>query len=222
MTHLEEELLSIKNAVLEMTELTKLQISKSIDALLNHDPDLATEIIHHENRVNAMELSIDRDCENALALYTPVAVDLRYILAILKVNSHIERAADHASATAKYVLDLKSPLSKELVDATRIVEMSEAAVAIIEDVYNVLDSEDTSMARAIFKKDSILNEINRASSEIIKTYSKNNPDHIEQALHLFSVIKKLERIGDLAKNIAEEIIFYIEAKVLRHKKKKSN
>ena len=67
-----------------------------------------------------------------------------------------------------------------------------------------------------------MDNCNNSSSEIIKTYSKNNPDHIEQALHLFSVIKKLERIGDLAKNIAEEIIFYIEAKVLRHKKKKSN
>ncbi len=220
MTHLDSELEQIKQQVIEMMDLVKNQLAKGKEAVLTFDKDLVHEINANENRVNAMELNIDRDVENALALYSPVAVDLRFVMASFKISADLERLGDNAVGIAKYIHNVDAQLSQENLKKIRFTEMYENALSILDDVFDAFEKEDTKLARKVFAKDAVLNEINSNAANVAIELIKKNPDKIQNYLYLLSIIRKLERVGDLAKNIAEELIFYIEAKVLKHRKKK--
>ncbi|HUR29776.1 MAG TPA: phosphate signaling complex protein PhoU [Saprospiraceae bacterium] len=220
MTHLEEEIHSLKAAITEMWEMVISQLHKTREALLEFDKDLAREVVVAEKRVNSLELKIDRDCENIFALFNPVAVDLRTVLAVLKINNNLERSGDIAEGIAKYIIFAERPFDKEIVEKTDILRMYEESTGILEDVLRAFETEDTRLARSVFKRDEIVDEINNNATAIVAEYLRSNPEKIEQGLYIISMIRKLERIGDHCKNMAEEIIFNIEAKVLKHKGKK--
>ncbi len=216
MTHLDKEIQLLKSDTIEMWELVQSQINKSKNALVNFDKDLAREIIANEKRVNAFELKIDRDCENIFALFNPVAIDLRFVLAVLKINSNLERIGDIAEGIARFVVDIETSPDIEFLSKIRVIEMFETASSMLSDVERAFENEDTKLARTLFKKDELLDTINNNANCGIAEYIKTNPDQIRESLHVLSVIRKLERVGDQSKNIAEEIIFYVEAKVLKH------
>lgn len=220
MTTLQLELEKLHNSVIEMAELGINQLKKSKEAFLNTDKDIAQEVIHNEKRMNALELSIDRDCENIFALLNPVAIDLRFVISVLKINSDLERIGDYADSIADYVVDFDIKLNKDLIKALKVGEMFDRSIAIVEDVKNAFETGDTKLARTVFKKDVELNAINKDASKIITDFVKQNPSLVRHSLFMFSVIRKLERVGDHAKNIAEDLIFYQEAEVLKHKKLK--
>ncbi len=216
--NIEEEVQQLKEAINDMAELTISQMKKAKDAYLANDSELAQEIIHNEKRVNAIELSIDRDCENIFALLNPVASDLRFVISALKINSDLERIGDYADGIADYVVDLTEKLDPSLVKETKIEEMFNIAISMLEDIAIALREDNVKLARKVYQKDSELNKININASKIITEYINNNPKTVRQSLFMFSVIRKIERTGDHIKNIAEDLIFYVEAKVLRHKK----
>ena len=118
---------------------------------------------------------------------------------------------------AQFVLNINNPPDKELLDKTRVLEMFELANAILSDVTCAFDKEDTSIARNVFLKDEQMDEINLSANKAVADFITAHPDKVNQSLYMLSTIRKLERSGDQSKNIAEEIIFYIEAKVLKHK-----
>ncbi|MDX1672066.1 MAG: phosphate signaling complex protein PhoU [Balneolaceae bacterium] len=220
MTHLDKEIQLLKDDMLELMFLVKTQLEKCKKAFTDFDLEIAEEVTSNEKRVDSMELKIDRDCENIFALFNPVAVDLRFVMATFKVNSDLERLGDHANSIAKYILDFGEPIEDEAVESMRIEEMFEISIQMLNNVFNAFIKEDTELARKVFSKDKVLNEINREASEKTRELIEKNPEHITNYLYLFSIIRKLERVGDLTKNVAEELIFYIEAKVLKHKKVK--
>lgn len=225
MPNLDTEIGLLNDDLLELMYLVKTQLEKGREAFMNFDEELAHEITANEKRVDALELKIDRDCENILALFNPVAVDLRFVIASFKINSDLERLGDHANSIAKYILDFGGPIDEEAIKELRIDEMYDTAILMLSNIFNSFIAEDTKLARKVFAKDEILNKINREASEATAKLIKRDDDNIKEYLYLFSIIRKLERVGDLTKNAAEEIIFYIEAKVLKHKKdktKKSN
>jgi phosphate transport system protein len=219
MTQLETEIQLLKEEVKNMWGLVLSQLLKARTALLEFDKDLAREVILKEKRVNGSELKIDRDCENMFALYSPVAIDLRFLLAVLKINSNLERIGDIAEGIAKYVLSADVAFTPELIKATRLQDMYNEAMIMLEDTQHAFEKEDTVLARGVFKKDEFLDEINKSVNELIMAYLQDFPKELDQALYTLSIIRKLERVGDQAKNIAEEIIFYLEAKVLKHSNK---
>lgn len=221
MTHLEIELARLKQSILEMMHITKAQLERAKLAFLEKDNALATEIIHNEKRVNAMELSIDRDCENIFALFQPVATNLRFVISVLKINSDLERIADYAEGLAKYVLDLEQPIHKSSLEQTKMPEMFDITISMLSDIAVALNNEDTSLARKVYMKDAELNTINSNASRIIKDLIAQDKDAIRRHLFLFSAVRKLERVGDHIKNIAEDTIFFIEAEILKHRTKKS-
>jgi phosphate transport system protein len=218
MAHLDDELIHLKNETLEMWTLVHSQLKKALEALVKLDQDLAREVILTEKRVNAYELKIDRDCENIFALFTPVAVDLRYVLAVYTINNNLERIGDLADGIARFVVETENPFDGPLLDNTQLLLMYEEAVEMVGILRTAFEMEDSKLARSIFKQDEILDEINLKANKIIAKYIRSNIDNTEQGLYALSIIRKLERVGDQCKNIAEEIIFYIEAKVLKHKK----
>jgi len=221
MTHLDTEIKLLKDNVLELMFLVKNQLEKGQKALDNFDEELAHEIMANEKRVDSLELTIDRDCENILALFNPVAVDLRFVMASFKINSDLERIGDHTNSIAKYILDFGKQIDDETIDKMRIDEMYETSIKMMSNVFNAFITEDTKLARKVFKLDKTLNEINRSVSEVTAKLIRENVDQTHNYLYLFSIIRKLERVGDLTKNIAEDLIFYIEAKVLKHQKMKT-
>jgi phosphate transport system protein len=220
MSNLDTQLEALKDQVVGMMQLVRTQLANANEAFLKHDESLALEVIHYENRVNAMELSIDKECEKIFALYKPVAVDLRFVIATLKVNTQLERIGDHAKAIAKYTVEMEKPFDKKLLKRLRYSEMIETVLSMIDDAIHAFNFENTKLARWIFGKDATINAITAESFKLITELIKENPEKVERLLMIFSTIRKLERVGDLVKNIAEETVFYTEAKVLKHKKKK--
>lgn len=216
MSHLDIELQQLKSETMKMWLLVNLQLAKGKESLLKLDKDLAREVILSERRVNAYELKLDRDCENIFALFNPVAIDLRFVLAVLKINYNLERIGDIADGICRYVTEASTPFDKELLELTRIDEMFQMSIEMLDNVKSSFDNEDTKLARSVFQKDDLLDEINANADVAIEKYIKLNPDKVRQSLHIVSTIRKLERTGDQVKNVAEEIIFFIEAKVLKH------
>ena len=220
MTQIEIELQQLKDEVRKMWELVNSQLVKSRQALLGFDKDLAREIVAKEKRVNGTELKIDTDCENLFALYTPVAIDLRFVLAVLKINSNLERIGDIAEGIAKHIIYAEQNFKPEMLKETKLLEMYQVSIDMLNDSLISFETEDTLLARTIFTKDDILDDINSDANDNLKRYLKTFPEDIDDALYALSIIRKLERVGDQAKNISEEIIFYLEAKVLKHSMKK--
>jgi phosphate transport system protein len=219
MAQIETELQALKAEAINMWTLVNSQLGKARQAFLTFDKDLAREVVTKEKRVNGSELKIDRDCENIFALFCPVAIDLRFLLAVLKINSNLERIGDIAEGIAKYIIDADGPFTDELLKITRILPMYEEAVNMLVDTQDAFEKEDTILARSVFKKDDFLDDVNKSSHKVLEKHLKEHPEDSSQALWILSIIRKLERVGDQSKNIAEEIIFYLEAKVLKHKGK---
>ncbi|MFT3740534.1 MAG: phosphate signaling complex protein PhoU [Breznakibacter sp.] len=213
---LEKELKILRQNIIEMTLLVTSQIEKACEAFDTANKNLALEVIANERRINAYELKMDADCENMLALYTPVAADLRFVMASYNIASTLERIADNAAGIARYVLEMDSPIAPKAQELIRFKEMETTVMEMMEDALDAFEEETPGKAYNIPNRDLVLNEINIKSSDIMVYLIKENPDDIKKLLFLFSTIKKMERIGDLIKNIAEETIFYIEAKVIKH------
>ena len=222
MTHLQEELKYLRENLSEMAKLVGGQIEKSYHALRDKDIDLANEVIVNEKRVNASELKIDKDCEHIFALLNPVAHDMRFVFATLKINADLERIGDYAEGIAKLALMTNMTYDNSLLEKLELNKMYDTARNMMKDVTKAYCEDDSKLARSIFTKDIILNDINHKSTERVAEYCKENLDKIPPALYLLSIVRKMERVGDHLTNIAEEVIFYKEAKVMRHWKKRDD
>lgn len=210
----------INTVCFDMLNLCQTQLEKATQALLTNDSDLAEEVMHTENHVNALNIRIDRDCERFLALYNPVAIDLRFITSIKNINSELERIGDHAYGISKYVSKREKEIPKHLFEAVQFSDLCALIYEMLNYITEAYDTKNVKIARKVFKKDKKVNKIDdhvfiNIEAEIIK-----DNGIIAEALLLSSVVKKLERVGDLIKNIAEDIIFYVDAEVIKHQKKK--
>ena len=218
MNTIDSEILDLKKELLKMFFLVESQWEKGATAILNYDQDMAEEISSSENRINAQELKIDSDCENIIALHSPVAVDLRFILSSYKINHSLEHIADIAQSIAKYVADSDLAYNQEIINQTKVNEMLETFNSMMDCLIDAFENEDPKIARKVFKKDKVLNKINAEAHKIIVD-NMNSYDN-GMLLFLLSSIRKIERAGDSLKKIGEEIIYHLEAKVLNHKKNK--
>ena len=219
MIHLDNELKRIRAKVSEMWELVEFQVKCGHEAIVKGDKVLAEKIIKRGKKVNEYDIKIDQRCENLLALFNPLAVDLRLILATLKINSNLERIGDTAEGIAGLILDTATPIEPELLAQSRVLEMYESALQMLAEIKTAYLENDTRLAKAVMKKDKVLNKINRHTDAVTVTYIIKHPDNIDQSLKMAGIIRKLERIGDHITNIAEEMVFYVDAKVLKHKPK---
>ena len=217
MAQIETALNQIRSEVFNMWTLAESQLGKAKAALFHFDQDLAREVKAIEKRVNATELKIDRDCEHLLALHAPVAVDLRFILAILKINTSLERVGDTADSIAKYILHQSQPFPQNLLEQSGLADMFDQAIALLNCAREAFGFENTRLARTIFHQDEVLNDMNARALPFAVNYIQENPTETESVLNVISIIRRLERVGDHTKNIAEETIFYVEARVLKHK-----
>lgn len=215
---IEEELMVIRKEILDMWDLVYDQMKTACEAVPAADKKLAWNVVLREKRVNASELKIDCDVEDFLGLYSPVAVDLRFALAMQKMNNDLERIGDFAESIARFIIkneEEKTP-DPELLKKLRFNEMVEQVLSMLETARKALVDEDMELANTLFAKDNIVDEINGNVSKILADYIHEKPEEAEFCLNFKSVFLKLERTGDHTTNLDEEIIFYIDAKVLKH------
>lgn len=215
----ESEIHALKENLLDMIGMVEQQLSRCQEVIQKKDVELADKIIEKEKRVNAQELAIDKDCENIIALHNPMATDLRFVLATIKISNDLERIADNATSLAKFLKKQIKDINTELLKQFDIEKMLEVCVVMLKDMHEALKKEDTRLARKVFSKDEALNVINKRSVKTATALLKEFPDDHATILRLFSIVRNLERVGDLTKNIGEEIVFHIEARILKHQKK---
>lgn len=214
---IESELELLKKEVNEMWTLVYNQLDRSGEAVLTFDKELAGQVRVRERRVNAFELKIDSDIEDVIALYSPVGIDLRFVLAMLKINSNLERLGDFAEGIVRFVIDSDEPvLDSGLLKRLRLEEMVAEVLSMLEVSKRALNEESMELAATVFAKDNLVDEINAQVTNVLSGYIKEHPESLLTCLNLVSVFRKLERAGDHITNIAEEIVFYIDAKVLKH------
>lgn len=221
---IDQEIASLKNSISEMWALVHQQLYNAGEAMLTGDKELAYKVISRERRVNAFELKIDSDCEDIIALYAPVAVDLRFVLAMYKINTNLERLGDFAESIARFAGNLPEgePIDPELVKGTRVEDMLQELLSMLTLSQEAFQKESSEIASRIFLKDNLVDEINHNSTKTIAKYIEKHPGSALVGLYMAGVIRKMERFGDHCTNIAEELIFYLDAKVMKHMGKTEN
>jgi phosphate transport system protein len=221
MKHTEKELQALKEEVSQMWKLVLSQLEKAKQSFLTSDIEVAREIVSREKRVDAFELKIDSDCENYIALYSPVAVDLRLVLSLIKISITLERIGDFAESIARHVIDDNcSQLSPQIIEELQVEKIFDTLITMLSDSFVALESENTRISGKIMSKDSEIDTLYRNSLDILTHYLHGNSADIHCGLKMILLIRKLERIGDHCSNIVEEIVFYVDAKVLKHAGKK--
>jgi phosphate transport system protein len=217
MKHTEKELLELKDEVGQMWKLVLSQLEKVKQAWLESDICLAREVASREKRVNSFELKIDSDCENFIALYSPVAVDLRLVLSIIKISITLERIGDFADGIAKHIIRENGVHADDrLKTDLRIEQMFDAVIGMLSESFSALDSENTRLSGKILAGDEIVDEIYHNAISVISEAVVEGRITAEQGIKTMLVVRKIERAGDHCSNIVEEIVFYIDAKVLKH------
>ena len=217
MKHTEREMMMMREQVNEMWKLVISQLEKAKQAFFNNDTDIAREVISREKRVNAFELKIDSDCENYIALYSPVAIDLRLSLSLIKISNTLERIGDFAAGIARHITDGDcNDTEDSLIEELQIEKMFDTLLGMLSDGFVALESENTKISGKIIGKDEEVDEIYHNSLCVLSQYIEKHPSFSHCGLKIYLLIRKLERIGDHCSNIVEEIVFYVDAKVLKH------
>ncbi|MDD2611359.1 MAG: phosphate signaling complex protein PhoU [Bacteroidales bacterium] len=217
----EAEMEQLRKDTLEMWKLVYNQMQQAGEAVLTLNKDMARQVILRERRVNAFELKIDRDVEDVIALYNPVAVQLRFTLAIMRINSNLERIGDFADGMAHFVVEFKEPvLDPDLVRKLQLSEMIDQVLLMFQTLFDALEKENADLAVHVFEMDQLVDEIYHGCYQRLKAFILEDPEaNALNALQLVGIFRKLERVGDHCTNLAEEIVFFLDAKVLKHQGK---
>jgi len=213
--HLDEELKELHKDILRMAVFAQESIFKSVESLKNRDQVLAQAVIDNDNIIDDLELAIDEKCIDLIALYQPMAGDLRYITTGMKINAELERIADIALDIAQRSLELmKKPLLKPLVD---IPKLSQVAQEMVHNAIDAFVKRDAQLARQVVLADSEADRLkNLVQEELINEYLARDPKTADRAVALLLIARYLERICDHTTNIAEDVIYMVEAKVVKH------
>ena len=211
------ELKSIQGEIIRMWTLVYDQMERAKQAVMEFDKNVAKQITIRERLVDAFELKIDSEIEDFIALYTPVAIDLRFVLAMLKINNDLERIGDYAYSIARFVNESDAAgLDKELTERLRMEEMFSTVLEMMTSLRQSLEEMNPAHAISVIAMDDTLDSLNAESNAILVEYAKKDLESIPLLMGLGSTFRKLERTGDHLTNIAEEIVFFIDAKIIKH------
>jgi len=213
--HFDEELKELHKEILRMAVLAQEAIYNSIESLKNRDKERAQQIINADIKIDELELEIDERCIDLIARYQPMAGDLRFITTGMKINAELERIADLAVDIAQRVLELvDKPLLKPLID---IPKLSNVAQKMVGDSINSFVKRDTDLAKKVVLSDTEADQLrNLIQEELINDYMARDASTSTRAVPLLLIARHLERICDHATNIAEDVIYMIKAKVVKH------
>lgn len=214
--HLDRDISSLRDHVLELGQRVAEMIEKSILMIQNYDRVLVQEIYSTEESINDMEVDVEEECLKILALHQPVAEDLRFLIVVLKVNNDLERMGDQVVNVAErieYIAD-----KQRVVADLKLTIMADLCANMVNEAIMALTQRDVAKAKEIVLLDDELDSLHARTYEQLTKVMMDRPESITPALSLLTISSNLERIGDLATNIAEEIIFMEEGEIIRHAK----
>ena len=212
--HLDDELSSLRDRVLLLGGEAEMALERAMTALRERDSDLAREVLEHDDKVDHLEVEIDRQCIDIIALRQPAARDLRFVISVAKMAPVLERIADHACNIARTALDLNNePELRSVLDLSR---MSDHALKMLRAALDAFTSSDAAMAREIIKSDSEINDLYNHSFHHLIELMVSEPATATRDARLLFVAKHLERIGDYVTDICELTVYMAEAAFIKH------
>ena len=212
--HLQRDVDKLKQQILALSAEVESDVRTAVRAIEDRDEDLARQVVDREAQTNGMEVDVEEDCLKILALHQPVAADLRYIIAVLKINQDLERIGDLAVHIAERGLFLceQPPINIPL----RLGEMADKAQAMLKKVLDAFVNLNDAAAREVCADDREIDAINRDIFKQVKKAVAVSPASFETLLQIMHIARHLERIADHATNIAEDLIYLIEGRIVRH------
>ena len=212
--HLDRELDSLRNQLTAQFGAVEQMIQMAVRALVRREVTLAREVIVRDREVDASDIRIEEECLKLLALHQPVAADMRWLIAVVKVNGELERMADLACNIAERARDLDLyplfPVPDQLTD------MSRAATEMVRQALDAFVEGNSRKANHVLESDDEVDELNRIVIDQLHQLMKEDVEQIEPSVHCFSASRHLERIADLASNIAEDVIYLVDGDIVRH------
>ena len=213
-TQFQKELEELKENLLKMASLVEEALRNAIQSLVERDSSLAQKTFDVEDRINKMENAIDEMCLRLLALRQPVATDLRFITSAMKINTDLERMGDQAVNIGERAISLnQEPQLKPYIDIPRMTKITQS---MVKDVLDAFVNKDPKLARSVCERDDLVDGLNDQVFRELLTYMISDPKTTTRAVHLMIVCRCLERIADHATNIAEDVIFMVDALVIKH------
>jgi phosphate transport system protein len=212
--HFQQELEGVKTTLIKMGSVVEENINNAIIAIMERNEVLAKKVIESDERINTLEIEIDNAIIDMLALQQPVAGDLRFIIAAQKINNDLERIGDHGVNLAESALTLlKSKKLESMLEIPQMVEATKLMLRFALDSFVLLDPK---MARKVLETDDQIDELNRSMTTKVIDLLKSDKKMIESGLALIRISQNLERVADMSTNIAEEVIFLIQALIVKH------
>lgn len=218
--HLKRDLENLERKLLVLAAQVEESVRRSITSLRDGRIELAEKVIEGDTEIDRREVELEEDCLKALALHQPVASDLRFIAACLKINNDLERIGDLATNIAERTVSLVGRGNVEV--PARFQEMMETVVRMLRECIDAFVRGDAGLARRVYTEDDVVDRANRKVIAELLEAMHQDPSLIDSAVELFSVSKNLERIGDHATNIAEDVIYLVEGDIVRHRLKSAN
>jgi phosphate transport system protein len=210
-----------RHKLYQMWQLTIKSVEYAQKALLNNDQNAIIEIFTNEKLIDGLDIEIDNICEVLIARFAPVAVDLRLMLAALQISNDLERISDQMENIAKFVkkIQQRSAGGHFLTDVLHIDVMFETILAMLEQAMKALDIEDATYAKVAIENDNVIDDLKETNIPIIeKAIAENaqNADYLYELIRIEDIVRKLERTGDHCVNIGEEVVFFIEGRIIKH------
>jgi phosphate transport system protein len=213
--HIERQVDQLKEKILRVGTLVEEAISKSITALINRDVHLAQRVAANDEEIDRMEVEVEEECLKILALYQPVAADLRFVVAVLKINNDLERMGDLAKNIAKRVGQLANHDPRDMPPEIRSMAMQ--AQEMVKQCLDAVVNADPALARQVREEDDAVDECRQQIRRKVLRGIMQNPENVENLLRVNSVSKHIERIADMATNVAEDVIYMVEGDIVRHR-----
>ena len=212
---LERQIEKLKKHVLHIGTLCEESVRDAIAAVSQRDVALAERVIENDKQIDLAEVDLEEECLHTLALNQPVAFDLRYVVAILKINNDLERIGDHAKNIAEQAIALAEEAAVDRVPYD-LRTMSQNVSTMLHDALDALVSLDVDKARSVRRLDDSVDTINAQMYDKVIAEMRREPHHMEQLVHFMSISKQLERIADHCCNIAKDVLYMAEGEILRH------
>jgi phosphate transport system protein len=212
--HFEREIEQLKMRLTRMAEVVEDQVNRATQALLNGDVYDARQVMGRDHEVDDFDTEIDRECQRIFALTQPVAMDLRLLMASLGINSQLERIGDIAVNIAERVKPLRD--HRDLLKSTHIPEMAEIALIMLQESIAAFFKGDPEIAQRVLASDDVVDDLNRKAFQQVVARMKEDTSIVEPGAHLLILSRHVERLADHATNIAEDCIFVVQARMVKH------
>jgi len=212
--HVDEEMETLKEKILQMGAMVEEQIAYAIRALVERDSERARRVIENDHRVNALDVEIDEDCLRLIALHQPMAGDLRFLTTAMKISTDLERMSDLSENISERVIELnEEPLLNLYID---IPLMAQHAQRMVKESLDAFVNRNSDLARKVCQDDEFIDNLNQQIFRELLAFMLENPRSISHAIRISFISKYLERIADHATNVAELVVYLVEGKIIRH------